>query len=427
MNELKLKALLRDWEISQVELAAGVGVSKATISLLLNKDHWPRKPEKTQLQADMEVWLWTRLAEDDVYPGPEIRKELWMPVAADIHGGPDHTPEAHEDEGEQPKEPEIMLTHPEWLTDRAKLFFGLDIDPFHDDIAHPEDVYLGTDHDYALSALRDAIEGHRFVAVMGESGCGKTTIRRLFQQRHADPDKYVIIAPHMLGKDAKGPKPKPLRGEDLQMKIIRTLAPGMRVEQNPSNRDDQLVDLLTASFQQGRQHLVLIDQAHKLTTEFLVYLKELNDIENSLGLQRVCGVALLGQPELDDKLNLTTNWAAREVILRCEKAYLRTLDRGGEVEAYFKVKLGRAGKTVADVFEPDACEAFLDVLQTRNAAGECTRSFVTPLGLNNAALKAMNFTANIRKQNRKVGADQVYAALGVKKRKTGAPMRAVEV
>jgi type II secretory pathway predicted ATPase ExeA len=413
MNELRLKALLRDWEISQAELAAGVGVSKATISLLLNKDHWPQKPEKAQLQADMEVWLWTRLAEDDVYPGPETRKELWMPAATGIHGGPDHTPEPNKDEGEQPKEPTKMLTHAEWLTDSAKRFFGLTRDPFKDDVETPEDVFLGAEHDYALASMRDALEGHRMVAVIGESGAGKTTIRRLFAERHRDAKKYALIVPYMLGNDDEGEDRKPLRAWDIQEAIISTLDPSGRVPRSRYARAKRVDEVLKRSVEAGRKNVIVIDQAHKVPSRTLVFLKELHDLE--LGMRRLTGVILIGQPELESKLDIRTQsgWAAREFIQRCEKASLRPLDMGGDLESYLEIKFKRIGKTPADVLESDVPDAIRQVLQIRAKNDEIVTSYVLPLTVNNLMAKALNFTARMGKPSRKVGGDQIRKAMEV--------------
>lgn len=411
MAEIRLKSLLREWEVNQSELAKGVALSTASISLILGKDEWPKSLGREELKAKIECWLYGRLAEDDIYPGPEVKRTLWTSTVIEDQS------EAAIPGADSPgtnMEPNNMLTNAEWLTESAKRFFGLPRDPFRDEVQTPEDVFLGAEHGYALESMRDAIEGHRIVAVLGESGSGKTTIRRLFAEQHSDAKKWSLITPYMLGADEGSDKDaRPLRGWDIQESIIATLDPKGSIPRSRQARARRVYELLRSSVEAGRRNVVVIDQAHKLPSRTLVFLKELHDLE--LGMRRLVGVTLVAQPELEDKLDIRTQsgWKAREFIQRCEKAYLRPMDAGGDVETYLARKFHRVRTLPENVLEPDAYDAIRAALQVKGADGEIVKSFVLPLAVNNLMAKACNFAARLGVPSRKVGRDQINAVKGM--------------
>lgn len=308
---------------------------------------------------------------------------------------------------------DTMLTHAEWLTDGAKRFFSLPKDPFRDDVETPEDVFLSAEHGYALECMSDALGGHRIVAVIGESGSGKTTIRRLFAERHADTKRWALITPYMLGADeAGGKEAKPLRGWDIQEAIITTLDPQGKVPQSRQARARRVDSLLRRSLEAGRRNVVVIDQAHKLPTRTLVFLKELHDLE--MGMRRLTGVVLIAQPEIESKLDIRTQsgWEAREFIQRCEKAHLRSLDAGNDLEAYLDIKFRRVRAEPERILERDVPDAIRGVLQVRTQSGSAVNSYVYPLAINNLMTRALNLTARIGKPDHKVAGAQIRAALG---------------
>lgn len=408
--EIRLKRLLQDWEISQAELAKGIGLSTASISLILGKNSWPKTMDQDTLKKDISAWLWKRLEEDDIYPSSATKRMLWTPIAVEVRSKASNS----EVDTLETMEPLTMLSNAEWLTEASKKFFGLPRDPFRNDVEKPEDVFQGSEHGYALASMNDAVEGHRIVAIIGESGCGKTTIRRLFAENHSDKNKYSLIVPYMLGADEEGGKEaKPLRGWDIQEAIIATLDPKGRIPSSRQARARAVHNLLRTSMESGRKNVVVIDQAHKVPTRTLVFLKELHDLEE--GMRRLTGIILIAQPELESKLDIRTKsgWDAREFIQRCEKATLHPLDAGGELEAYLAIKFKRVGKEPQTILEPDVPDAIRAALQIKNGSGEIERSYCLPLAVNNLMAKALNFTAKMGKPNRRVGADQINAVKGV--------------
>lgn len=410
MAELALKQALKGWGIRQAALASGIGLSVATVNLIANRGHYPKTLDAGELQRKIERWLAGRLGQDGIRPGADELKALWDAAAT--------APQGIETAGGEPPGPleqrDTMLTHANWLTHQTKRHFGLPRDPFRDDVEAPEDVFLSGEHGLAYAALEDALNGHRMVAVIGESGSGKTTIRSLFEERYGDANRYALIVPYMLGADDQGRDAKPLRGADVKDSIISTLDPDGRVPQSRQAKDKRVHLLLKRSHDAGRKACLVIDQAHKLPVRTLVFLKELHDLK--AGMRRLCGVALIAQPELEHKLNISTSWEAREFIQRLEKYRLSSLDAGGQLEEYLALKLARVGKRIEDVFEKDACDALRELLQVRGRPGRGgkpgeLRSWLFPLAIHNHLAKAMILCADIGRP--KVGGEQIRAALGV--------------
>jgi type II secretory pathway predicted ATPase ExeA len=86
---------------------------------------------------------------------------------------------------------------------RMKTFkkFGITQDPFSGDVIKPDDVYLTDNTRFVTEYLPQAAKVGGMVALIGESGSGKTTIRRYAIDRMtADGEKVRIIAPRCVDK-----------------------------------------------------------------------------------------------------------------------------------------------------------------------------------------------------------------------------------
>jgi len=110
------------------------------------------------------------------------------------------------------------------------------------------------------------------------------------------------------------------------------------------------------------------------------------------GMQRLIGVALIGQPELRDRLG-SQNAEVREVMQRCEVVELEPLD--GELEGYLRHKFARFELKFEDVFADDAADAIRARLVHIPRGGKATdaRSECHPLVVNNLVCRAMNAAA----------------------------------
>jgi len=79
--------------------------------------------------------------------------------------------------------------------------FGLTPDPFSGDAVKKEDVYLTDDTRFAAEYLLQTAKAGGMVALTGESGNDRATIRRCAAGRMAaEGQKVKIIAPRITGK-----------------------------------------------------------------------------------------------------------------------------------------------------------------------------------------------------------------------------------
>lgn len=284
-----------------------------------------------------------------------------------------------------------MLLQNHALTPEARTHFKLPRNPFQDDVQSPDDVYQTPSVRYVRACLLDAATHHGFVAVVGESGAGKTTLAEDLDERiKADGRDVLVIRPYVLAMEANDEKGKTLKSSQIAESIIVALDPQVTVKLSSEARFRQVHELLKASRRSGHRHLLLIEEAHCLPLATLKHLKRFLELKD--GMQRLIGVALIGQPELRDRLG-SQNAEVREVAQRCEIVELDPLD--GELEGYLQHKFARFDLKISDVFVPEAFDAIRARLihMPRGGRPGQARSLCFPLVVNNLVCRAMNAAA----------------------------------
>lgn len=284
-----------------------------------------------------------------------------------------------------------MLLQNEALSPDARKHFGLPRNPFLDDVQTPDDVYQTPSVRYVRAALNDCASHHGFLAVVGESGAGKSTLAEDLEERiKAEKKDVIIIRPYVLAMEANDQKGKTLKASHIAEAIAAALDPQLKVKSSPEARFAQVHALLKASRRAGRRHLLLIEEAHCLPSPTLKHLKRFLELKD--GMQRLIGVALIGQPELRDRLS-SQNAEVREVAQRCEIVELEPLD--AELEGYLRHKFARFDLKYEDVFKPDTADAIRARLVhiPRGGKPQDARSECFPLVVNNLVCRAMNAAA----------------------------------
>lgn len=277
------------------------------------------------------------------------------------------------------------------VTKKALEAFNLPRSPFINDLESRDDVFQSPGTRYARAALLDAAHNHGFLALVGESGAGKTTLVAELEQRLIDEGRDVlIIKPYVLGMEANDSKGKTLRATHIAEAIAYALDPGLKIKSSPEARFNQLHQLLRASRRAGRRHLLVIDEAHCIPTPTLKHLKRF--IELTDGMTRLIGVALIAQPELRLLLH-SQNPEVREVMQRCEIVELPPLD--GDLEAYLEHKFRRFGLKLEQVFTPDAFDALRARLIYTPRGAKRGISTCYPLAVHNLVSRAMNAAAAV--------------------------------
>lgn len=374
--------LLRDFGIPQSDLVRATGLSKSAISRMCAHGVWPAFNADLVRQA-IDAYLVRRgLTLGQQRDVLQALNPKLAPASSNLAEAVPEVPVI-----ETPKE-DAMLLQNQALTPEARRHFKLPRNPFVDDVQTPEDVFQSPSVRYVRATLLDAANHHGFIAIVGESGAGKTTLAEDLEERiKMDKRDVLVIRPYVLAMESTDTKGKTLKSGHIAEALIAALDPSASVRSSPQARFAQVHALLKASRAGGRRHLLVIEEAHCLPTATLKHLKRFLELKD--GMQRLLGVALIGQPELRERLG-NHNAEVREVMQRCEVVELEPLD--GELEAYLRHKFARFDLKYEDVMAPDAADAIRARLIHTPRGGKSTdaRSLCFPLVVNNLVCRAMN-------------------------------------
>ncbi|MBV7536117.1 AAA family ATPase [Duganella sp. sic0402] len=202
-------------------------------------------------------------------------------------------------------------------------FFNLKQSPFS--IApDPRYLFMSERHREALAHLLYGIgSGGGFVLLTGEIGAGKTTVCRCFMEQIPENCKLGYIF-----------NPK-LSVEELLLSICDEFG----VELPPQGAGavsvkayvDAINAYLLASHAQGRNNVLIIDEAQNLSAEVLEQLRLLTNLETSE--RKLLQIILIGQPELREMLaRPELEQLAQRVIARYHLGSLSEAETGIYIE-----------------------------------------------------------------------------------------------
>lgn len=162
---LKLKQVLIDKGVSLRQLANKINVSPATVSQLVNHN------QRVKQWAEFEKCLSESLQSLGIFEP--------LATLLEVEGAGESL--ATEPAPSVPKttdeiKDEIMLLAKQALFPVAKKHFGLFRDPFAEDIRSADDVFSSADVRYVCEALFQTAKHGGFMAVVGESRAGKSTL-----------------------------------------------------------------------------------------------------------------------------------------------------------------------------------------------------------------------------------------------------------
>ena len=370
-----LRHILQDQNISIAAVANAVQCSRPMMSQIINHGQWPKK------NADD---LRTRISRFLQQKGADIPASLLQPQ--------DTAPALNPVDNER-KDDDMLLRNAN-LTQAAKQHFGLPRSPFVDEIKDASDVFATPDIKYVREGMLQTALYGGFIAVVGESGAGKTTLREDLSDRLARENRPVImIEPYVLAMEDNDIKGKTLKSSHIAEAILESVAPGTNPKRSPEARFRQVHRALQESAKAGNKHVLIIEEAHGMPIPTLKHLKRFFELKN--GFERLLGIILIGQTELAQKL-AENNPHVREVVQRCELITLQPLE-DGRLAQYLKFKFARVGKDIQDVLDESAIEAIAERLtvRTRSRVGIETSILLYPLAVNNLVSAAMNEAASL--------------------------------
>lgn len=379
---IKLKGVLQRYGLEQkawgdaVLQTTGQPLSLSAATQIINWNTWPRKTPEFSIKQQTEDWLRAQgVAQEDL-------RDLWA-IDPDDRYRNQHPAGVHIAQGLKAPADIDPIGETEMLSPEARKAFALFRDPFQDDVQSHEDVYLAADQRYIREAMYTAARHGGFLAVVGESGAGKTVLRRdLIDRINREGAPVSVVLPRTIDKRA-------LTAASIFEAIIDDLVPGTKQRRTLEGRSRQAEVMLRESSRAGNAHVLLIEEAHDLSVQTLKVLKRFWEIED--GFKKLLSIILVGQPELKFKLDEGHNFEAREVIRRCEVAELMPLD--ANLEAYLAHKLRRVGADPVALLTPDAYDAMRARLTRRS--GQSVTSMLYPLVVNNLITRALNHAAEL--------------------------------
>ena len=166
--------------------------------------------------------------------------------------------------------------------------FGLNEPPFRI-TPHTDFFFDGANRGATLDALVYAItHDEGIVKVSGEVGSGKTMLCRVLMERLPEHVTIIYLANPSLSRD------------DILYAIADELNLDVPENARSSAVMRALQDHLIKSFGEGRQVVVLIDEAHAMPVETLEEIRLLSNLEANRN--KLLQLVLFGQPELNDIL-----------------------------------------------------------------------------------------------------------------------------
>jgi type II secretory pathway predicted ATPase ExeA len=166
--------------------------------------------------------------------------------------------------------------------------FGLNEPPFRI-TPHTDFFFDGANRGATLDALIYAItHDEGIVKVSGEVGSGKTMLCRVLMERLPENVTIIYLANPSLSRD------------DILYAIADELSLNVPQSARSSAVMRALQDHLIKSFGEGRQVVVLIDEAHAMPVETLEEIRLLSNLEANRN--KLLQLVLFGQPELNDIL-----------------------------------------------------------------------------------------------------------------------------
>jgi general secretion pathway protein A len=257
-------------------------------------------------------------------------------------------------------------------------YFQLAKAPFHI-TPDPEFLYSSPSHREALASVIYGVEQRKgFIAIVGEVGVGKTTVLRTYLER-ADKARQRIVY---------------LFNANLTFKsLIRTLCTELGLSSESEDYFDlvpRLHEALIEEYREGRNVVLIIDEAQNMPIETLENLRMLSNLETTK--DKLLQIVLCGQIELDYMLNLhQLRQLAQRIVVR---AVISPLTPEESVE-YIRHRLARAGCKRRIPFTKMAIKAIV-----RHARGIpriinilCDNALITAFGY-----RQEKVTANIAKE-----------------------------
>jgi general secretion pathway protein A len=212
-------------------------------------------------------------------------------------------------------------------------FYNLREFPFHI-TPNQEFLYLSPSHREALATITYGVEtGKGFMALVGEVGLGKTTLLQAFLKDRAGGREKIIYF---------------FSGHLSFIGLLRALARELDLEvtgEDPQELLDPICQALIKEYAQGKNVVLLIDEAQCMPEETLEGLRRISNLETPT--EKLIQIVLVGQPELRKTLDRHDLRQLKQRI--AVQATLSPLTREETLD-YIQFRLKQAGGNAEAIF-----------------------------------------------------------------------------
>ena len=208
-----------------------------------------------------------------------------------------------------------------------KSFYNLKRNPF-EITPDPSFLFPTKKHNEALASLYYGVRRHKgFVVLTGEVGTGKTLLLRCLLQllKGSNDVAYAYV----------------FNGRLTPVEFLQYVAGDFGLPSSSKNKGElllELADFVIARNQKKLTTVLVVDEAHHLSADILEEIRLLTNLETAQG--KLLQILLVGQPELDDKLDSVELRQLKQRI--AFRSQLSPLDLN-ETRGYIERRLQLAG------------------------------------------------------------------------------------
>jgi general secretion pathway protein A len=261
-----------------------------------------------------------------------------------------------------------------------KNFFSFRERPFKL-VPNPAYLFLSKSHEEVLAHLTYAvIQGDGFVKITGEVGTGKTTLCRAFLENLDNNTKAAYIFNPNLNS----------------IQLLKAINDEFGIASDADNTKDlidRLNSFLIAKKAQGKNVILIIDEAQNLTTEVLEQLRLLSNLETSRN--KLLQIILVGQPELGEKLDShELRQLDQRITLRCQLVPLSHKEVRGYIQHRINIASRKAGIQFTGAAYRSICRYSRGIPRLINIV--CDRALLTAFVLDQQIISGKIAMAAIR-------------------------------
>lgn len=231
-----LKQAMVKVDVSVYRMSKDTGIANATLFVAAKRNSPPARSAEA-FKEKVEQYMKEKGLREEI---------VWTEAATPVQTAPQTIINFADD---------IKLEN-EMLTQDAMKHFKLFRNPFINDIRDCRDVYLNEDSRYVLAAMKDVARNQGILAVVGDSGAGKSVLRRvLLDELYRDGD-VTVIQPKIIDKTRA-------TAAGICDAIISDISSD-RPKRSMEAKARQVEQLLLNAFQGGQRHVLIIEEAHDL-------------------------------------------------------------------------------------------------------------------------------------------------------------------